>query len=245
MELQNKVSLITGGARVGREVAVQLAARGSDLVLTYRNSKQSAEEVKRTAESFGRKTLLVQSDLLKSSDVSRVTRHIKKEFGRLDVLVYMASVYFKTPFRKLNASAWDQNMGIHLKSAYELALGCVPLMTKNGGGRMIYFTDWTSASGRPRYYDFLPYYVSKAGILGLVESLALELAPGILVNAVAPGPILPPRGMSQKKSTEVKRLTPLRKWGGPEEISKAVLFFIESNFVTGECLRVDGGRHLY
>ena len=111
---------------------------------------------------------------------------------------------------------------------------------------MINLADWTASSGRPRYKAFLPYYVAKSGMIGLTEALALELAPTILVNAIAPGPILPPaKGMKRHEAQEVMTATPLKRWGGAGEIAKAVLFLIESDFVTGECLRVDGGRHLF
>lgn len=102
-----------------------------------------------------------------------------------------------------------------------------------------------AASGRPRYKEFVPYYVAKHGVIGLAESLALEWAPEILVNTIAPGPILKPSHLSEKEEKEVTKLTPLRRWGGPQEIAKAVLFLIDTDFVTGECIRVDGGRHLY
>ncbi len=117
-------------------------------------------------------------------------------------------------------------------------------MRKNGAGRIVNFTDWVAVSDRPRYKDYIPYYVSKVGVKGLTEALALELAPHILVNAVAPGPILAPPDITPADNEEVMKNTPLKKWGGAEEIAKAVLFLIETDFVTGECLRVDGGRHL-
>ena len=113
------------------------------------------------------------------------------------------------------------------------------------GGRIINFADWLPASGRPRYRGFVPYYASKAAVVALTESLALELAPDVLVNAIAPGPILAPPDLTPNDNTEVMEATPLRRWGGAVEIAKAVLFLVDSDFVTGECLRVDGGRHLY
>jgi NAD(P)-dependent dehydrogenase (short-subunit alcohol dehydrogenase family) len=110
---------------------------------------------------------------------------------------------------------------------------------------VINFSDWISASGRPRYTGYLPYYVAKAGVIGLTEALALELAPdNILVNAVAPGPILPPPGISDDESEAVIKATPLGRWGGEAEVAKAVRFLIETEFVTGEVIRVDGGRHV-
>jgi NAD(P)-dependent dehydrogenase (short-subunit alcohol dehydrogenase family) len=158
----------------------------------------------------------------------------------------MASVYEATSLTKVGLKEWDRDMNANLKYAYSLSLQSARLMNRSGGGRIVNFSDWTARSSRPRYRNLLPYYVAKAGILGLTEALALELAPKILVNTIAPGPILPPtRGISKKENQEVIRNTPLGKWGGVYEIAKAVLFLIETDFVTGECLRVDGGRHLY
>jgi len=107
------------------------------------------------------------------------------------------------------------------------------------------FADWVARSGRPRYTGYLPYYVAKAGIIALTEALALELAPDqILVNAIAPGPIVAPEGVSDDEFAAVERATPLGHWGGENEIAKAVLALVESDFITGETIRVDGGRHL-
>ena len=121
----------------------------------------------------------------------------------------------------------------------------VPSMRANGGGRIIFFSDWLPTSERPRYPGFLTYYVAKAGLKALTEAMALELAADqILVNAVAPGPILAPPGTSDKELGAVADSTPLGRWGGEAEIAKAVMFFVDSNFVTGETIRVDGGRHI-
>jgi NAD(P)-dependent dehydrogenase (short-subunit alcohol dehydrogenase family) len=118
-------------------------------------------------------------------------------------------------------------------------------MRRAGTGRIVNFADWISASGRPRYVAYLPYYVAKRGVIGLTEALALELAPDqILVNAIAPGPILAPDGTSPEEAAAVESATPLGRWGGPQEIAKAVAFLIDSDFVTGETIRIDGGRHV-
>ena len=107
------------------------------------------------------------------------------------------------------------------------------------------FTDWTAASGRPRYTGYVPYYVAKRAVIGLTEALALELAPDrILVNAVAPGPILPPSNLDAGEVDAVERATPLGRWGGAEAIAAAVVDLLRSDFTTGETIRVDGGRHL-
>jgi len=118
-------------------------------------------------------------------------------------------------------------------------------MRRAGGGHIVNFADWIAASGRPRYPGYLPYYVAKSGAIGLTQALALELAAdGILVNAVAPGPILAPPGTTDEELKTVEAATPLGRWGGTEPIAQTVLFFVESEFITGETIRVDGGRHV-
>ena len=139
----------------------------------------------------------------------------------------------------------DRQLSVDLGGTFRVSRAAVPLMRRTGGGRIINFTDWVAASGRPRYKGYVAYYVAKAAVKALTEILALELAADqILVNAVAPGPILAPPGTSTEESEAVERATPLGRWGGPEEIVKAVLALIDSDFITGETIRVDGGRHL-
>lgn len=118
-------------------------------------------------------------------------------------------------------------------------------MRRTGGGRIVNFDDWLARSGRPAYPGFTAYDVAKAGVIALTEALALELAGDqILVNAVAPGPILAPPDMTEAERQEVAAATPLGRWGGEQEIVKSVLALVETDFITGETIRVDGGRHL-
>lgn len=245
MEIKNKVALITGGARIGQTVAEEVARRGCHIAVTYRTSKKSADDTVRKAEALGVKAHAIQADLQREEVNLRIPSEVKKVLGRLDILIHLASFYRKTPIESLGTRVFQDHLDIDLQSAYLLSMSSVPLMRRQGGGRIILFTDWIAASGRPRYKDFVPYYVAKHGVIGLAESLALEWAPEILVNTIAPGPILKPPHLSEKEGKEVTRLTPLRRWGGPQEIAKAVLFLIDTDFVTGECIRVDGGRHLY
>ncbi|SRR6266704_644282 len=245
MDPRGKVALVTGGARIGRTVAEELARRGCDVALSYRGSRRSAEETAREVATLGARALVVRADLATSRGPAALVRTVARRLGRLDVLVCMASLYERVPVDRLDEVAWRANLDANLKSAYLLALAAAPLMRRHGDGRIVNFADWLPASGRPRYRGYLPYYVSKAGVVGLTESLALELAPSILVNAIAPGPILKPPGFSAAGDREVRKATPLGRWGGPFEIARAVLFLVETEFVTGETLRVDGGRHLY
>ena len=245
MELKNKVAVITGGARIGQTIALELARRGCHIVLTYRSSKSAAEQTVNEAKQFGGKAFSLKADLAKPHQAEKVASRIGKSMGRLDVLVHMVSRYEKTSVKDLTDRIWDEQLETDLGSAYRMAIHTSPMMKRQGGGRMIFFSDWVAVSGRPRYKDFLPYYVAKQGIVGLVEALALELAPMVLVNAIAPGPILKPPGLTKQEEEGVTKVTPLGRWGGPQEIAKAVRFLVETDFVTGECIRVDGGRHLY
>jgi NAD(P)-dependent dehydrogenase (short-subunit alcohol dehydrogenase family) len=163
----------------------------------------------------------------------------------LDVLVNMASLYRVKPFDELTLEDWELQMQVDLRSAWLCARAAAPHMRRLRGGRIINFSDWVSKSGRPRYAGYLTYYVAKAGVVALTEGLALELAQDqILVNAIAPGPIVAPEGVSDEEFAAVERATPLGHWGGEGEVAKAVLALIETDFITGETIRVDGGRHL-
>jgi NAD(P)-dependent dehydrogenase (short-subunit alcohol dehydrogenase family) len=245
MELKDKVVLITGGRRIGQVVAHELAMRGAHLALAYRGSRAEAEASADDARKLGRKAAVVQADVSKAADCEALVKGTVDALGRLDVVINMASVYASEPFDALNESAWDRNLGINLKSAFLCSNAGSRVMRQNGGGRIINFADWLARSGRPAYSGFTAYYVAKAGVIALTEALALELAgSSVLVNAIAPGPILPPPDMSEEERQEVAAATPVGRWGGEQEIVKAVLALIDTDFITGETIRVDGGRHL-
>jgi NAD(P)-dependent dehydrogenase (short-subunit alcohol dehydrogenase family) len=188
---------------------------------------------------------VLQADLADPAACARVVDQAAGALGRLDVLVAMASRYVATPFDALTLDDWQQQLDVDLRATWLCAQAAVPHMRRAQGGRIVAFSDWVAASRRPRYQGYLPYYVAKAGVMALVEALALELAPDqILVNAVAPGPIVPPEGTSAEERTAVERATPLGRWGGEAELAKAVLALVETDFITGETVRVDGGRHV-
>lgn len=244
LDINGKVALITGGARMGGPIGEALARRGGRVVLSYRSSLDAAREAADRVRVAGGECEIVEADLSEPNDVAALVGTAAGKFGRLDVLINMASMYKKTPVETLTAEMWDRNMNIDARAAYLASLAAAPIMREHGGGRIINFSDWLAESGRPRYFDYVPYYAAKHAVIGLTEALALELAPDILVNAIAPGPIVAPEAMDEKEHEAVKRATPLGRWGGVEEIAKAVLFLIETDYVTGETIRVDGGRHL-
>src|SRR6185369_12850338 len=153
--------------------------------------------------------------------------------GRLDVLINMASRYRSKPLDELTLEDWDAQMHVDLRATWLCSRAAAPHMRRLRGGRIINFADWVARSGRPRYTGYLPYYVAKAGIIALTEALALELAADqILVNAVAPGPIVAPPGTSAADSAAVERATPLGRWGGEMEVAKAVLVLVEGASIT-------------
>jgi NAD(P)-dependent dehydrogenase (short-subunit alcohol dehydrogenase family) len=166
--------------------------------------------------------------------------------GRLDILINMASVYTRRSFDELRVADWNAVIDVDLRGAFLCShAAALQMKRQGGGGRIVNFSDWIARSGRPRYTGYLPYYVAKTGVIALTEALALELAAdNILVNAIAPGPILPPPGTTDEESKAVVEATPLGRWGGEMEIVKGVLAFLESDFITGETLRIDGGRHV-
>jgi NAD(P)-dependent dehydrogenase (short-subunit alcohol dehydrogenase family) len=245
VNLQGTVALITGGKRIGLVIAGEIAARGVDVVLTYARSRVEAEQGAERVRAAGRRAATVQADLSQPEACEAAVGYTVETLGRIDILINMASVYAERPFDGLRASDWDSVLNVDLRAAFLCARAAVPHMRKQGGGRIINFSDWIAKSGRPRYRGFLPYYVAKAGVIALTEALALELAEdNILVNAVAPGPIVAPPDTTDDELRAVEKATPLGRWGGEIEIAKVVMAFLDGDFLTGETIRVDGGRHV-
>ena len=245
MHLHDRAVLITGGKRIGAAIAQDLARRGMHVALSYNRSRKEAEAVAGAARLVGRKAVALQADVSKADQCTGLVESAAGALGRLDVLINMASVYALIDLDATDERVWDSVLDVDLKASFLCSQAAVPHMRASGGGRIINFTDWVASSGRPRYKGYLPYYVAKRGVIGLTEALALELAAdNILVNAIAPGPILPPPGTSDEELIKVELATPLGRWGGEPEIVKAVAFLLDSDFVTGETIRVDGGRHV-
>jgi NAD(P)-dependent dehydrogenase (short-subunit alcohol dehydrogenase family) len=245
MELTNRVALVTGGKRIGAVVAIELARRGADIGLCYNRSREEAEKTAASIKQMGRRAFVKQANLTQAGECEAFVNESAAALGRLDILVNMASIYVARPFSELTVEEYDENVAVDMRSAFICARAAWPHMKRAGGGNIVNFSDWLSRSGRPRYTGYLPYYVAKTGVIGLTEALALELAPDkIRVNAIAPGPILAPPDTTEDELAAVEKATPLGGWGGEQSIADAVVALLSCDFVTGETVRVDGGRHV-
>jgi len=241
MQLRGKKAVVTGGARrIGRAIALDLARRGADLVVHFRTSGEAAESLVREVRELGVTAVAVEADLAAREGVDHLVRESLAAFGRVDVLVNNAAIYRPTPFDSLDESAWDEHLAVNLKAPFLLSLALGRGMRRQGEGKIVHLTDW--AAERP-YPGFLPYCVSKAGLIGLVRALALELAPQVQVNAVSPGPILNPEAFTREQIEAIPGTSPLGRMGTPEEIAAAVAFLVTGpDYITGAVLPVDGGR---
>jgi pteridine reductase len=240
MNLQNKVLILTGAARIGKAVAQALADRDARLTITYLHDPPDLK-------MLNTEVLFVQADLTQSTDVTRVIARTKAHYGRIDGLIHMAAIYSATPWKTLREHDWDENMNVIAKSTFLLAKAVGDHLLTNDSegdikGKIITISDWSVLSAP--YKSYLPYNVAKTAVVGLTKSLAKELAPAITVNCIAPGPILKPAGLSEDESRKVLSKTPLARWGGAHVITEAILYLLAADFVTGQVVYVDGGRSI-
>ncbi len=243
MKLKGKVALVTGSAvRLGKAIALALAEQGIHIILQYRTSEKEARVA---AAQIRRKKVhahLLQCDLSNSREVERLARQAPALLGRVDILVNNASEFFSTPISSVTEAEWDRFLDVNLKAPFLLSRSLGMEMVKRGGGKIINITDVSAF--RP-WADFIPYSVSKAGLVTLTQGLAKALAPRVQVNAIAPGTILPPvTGWTSRQRERTLRSIPLKRFGAPEDIVRAVLFLIESDYITGTVIPVDGGKSI-
>ncbi len=238
MKIKESVVLITGSARrLGAAMARAVADRGGRVIVHYHRSRGEAKATLRRIEKRGGIAHLVQGDLSVAGDCQRIVEEAYSTFGQLDVLINNAAVFFKTPLLQVTEADWDTTLNTNLKGSFFCAQAAARVMKR---GKIINIADW---SGLRPYSDYLPYCVSKAGVIALTRGLARTLAPHIEVNAIAPGPLLLPEDFDQAERATIIRNTPLQKIGRPEDIVNAVLFLIEgTDFMTGETIVIDGGR---
>ncbi len=240
MDIKGKNALITGGAvRVGKAITLALAEAGANVVINYNSSAAAAEDTKKEAEALGVKALALQADIGDHKQVKDLVSQAAATLGGVDILVNSASLWRKTPFPMEDLKDWYQVTNILINGSFYCANEVAPMMIAAGEGDIINIIDLAAFEPWPNY---MAHSVGKAALLALSKQLALELAPSVKVNAIAPGPVLPPPDYSQESIDKIARRTLLNRWGSAEDIAEAALFFIQSDYITGEVLAVDGGE---
>lgn len=242
MNLTGKVVLVTGGAkRVGKAIVQAFAARGCKLVVHYHTSEEEAEQTIQELLANGQEALAIRADITQEAEVIQMVETAITRFGRIDVLVNNAAVFFRTPIETLSVEEWEQILDVNLTGTFFCAQHIGLRMREWGWGHIINIAD---VAGQRPWADYIPYSVSKACVITLTQGLALELAPQVMVNAIVPGPVLfqedTPEPVRQREIDK----TLVKRAGTPEEVAALIVFVAESDYSTGGLFHIDGGRAL-
>lgn len=227
------------GKRLGRAVALRLAEHGADVVVHYRNSQREAQEAVREIEKLGRRATAIGADLGQVSEIKRLFDEAGKHFGRLDVLVNSAANFLPASMVSTTEGIWDSALDTNVRAPFFCAQAAAPWLRRTQGV-IINFADTGGLLG---WTGYIPHSISKAGVIMLTKVLAKALAPEVRVNAIAPGTITM-EGDPPEWEADFIKLAPLRRTGKPSDIADSVLFLVQSKFITGQVLVVDGGRAL-
>src|SRR3989441_10107239 len=237
--LQGQVALVTGaGRRIGRAIALRLAAEGARMVVHYRNSRSEAEAVAAEIVRSGGEAVCIQAELTGAAEINRLFQGIEQSFGRLDILVNNAAIFGPTPVGRTQEAQWDAILDTNLKAQFFAAQRAAPLLAQSGRGRIINFASLGGLQAWPKY---TAYSVSKAGVIMLTRCLARALAPAVTVNAIAPGTIL--MGEEEDPSQEHVAVStiPLKRYGKPSDVTDLVIFLAgKASYMTVQVLIVGG-----
>ncbi len=240
--LEGRIVWVTGSAkRVGRAVAIECAKAGADIVVHCNRSRAEGEEVAQLVRGVDRRAMLVQGDHSKRADVERMTGEIRERLGRLDGLVNCAATFPKKNFAEVTDEDFDHAINSNLRGPFLCAQSALSLLAKSEKAHIVNVTDCMLPRAYP-YYS--AYWCAKGGLDALTRSLARELGPVVRVNAIAPGPVLPPYDYDDETKSDRADKTLLKKWGSPEDVARAVIYLLTSDYVTGTTMSVDGGRHV-
>jgi NAD(P)-dependent dehydrogenase (short-subunit alcohol dehydrogenase family) len=242
MDLSGKTALVTGGARrVGREMSVALGRAGADVIINYNTSGAEADETARELKASGVRATVFQADVSQKRDIDALIEHVCREHGQLDVLINNASLFESAPFALITEQDWRRVLDVNLTGPFLLSQAAVPLLQAGEGGNIINILDLSALQAWPSYAH---HSVSKAGLLQLTRVMARALAPKVRVNAIAPGTVLPPDGYDGTAGDGTSDRRVVEPSGSPDDVIKAMYYLLESPFVTGQTLVVDGGRML-
>ncbi len=241
MELDGKVALVTGGAsRIGRVISAALMDHGCHLVVHYHQSREDALDLVRMAESGGVRAIAARADLRHARDVKTLFQSVDEEFGGLDILVNSAAHMTSDDLRTATLADWERTMDLNLRGPFL----CIQAAAQRMQGRSGVIINITDVATEMAWTRFPIYSISKAGLEMLTRLAARALAPGIRVNAIAPGLILRSPDTGPDRWETLYGALPLKRPGGPEDVARAVVFLCQNEFITGETLLIDGGRHL-
>ncbi|HEU4566052.1 MAG TPA: SDR family oxidoreductase, partial [Gemmatimonadaceae bacterium] len=241
VQLAGRVALVTGaGRRVGRALALALGARGMRVAVHYHASRAGADETARRIAAAGSEARVFAADLRDVAACERLVDEVASSFGALDVLVNSAAVMLRTPVGEVTAGQWDDIFALNLRAPFFLARAAARAMGERGGA----IVNIADLAGLEVWPGYLPHGASKAGVIYLTRALARTLAPRVRVNAVAPGAVLLPDDWPEESAERLARTTPLQRLGAPEDVAGAVLYLLEADYVTGDTIVVDGGRHV-
>lgn len=210
------------------------------MAVHYNSSAGPADETARQVMALGAEAVPLQADLGAVDRIVALIDDIEERWGRLDVLVNSAAVFPRTPWDDIDEETWDLTMAVNLKAPFFTTWHAARLMRANGGGKVVNIADW--AGLRP-YRNYLPYVTSKGGVITMTKAMAKELAPEIVVNAIAPGPVMLPTDFAEEEANQIMEGTLVKRLGTPHDIAQSVVYLVEmTDFVTGHVLVVDGGR---
>ncbi len=237
-KMSGRVALVTGaGKRLGRAVALRLAAEGADVAVHYRESQYEADEVVSAIVKLGRKSVALRADLGSVDEIRKLFLEVGNELGRLDLLVNSAANFLPGSVISTTEEIWDASLDTNVKAPFFCAQAAAPMLRRSKGS-IVNFADTGGLLGWPGYVS---HSVSKAGVVMLTKCLAKALAPDVRVNAIAPGTITM-AGDPPEWEAEFVKLSPLRKTGQPSDVADAVIYLATAEFMTGHTLVVDGGR---
>lgn len=240
--LTGKLALVTGAAvRVGRAISLALADSGADVAVHYLSSRAQAEETVERIHALGRRALAIHADLGQPEECRRTVKEAVNGLGPLDLLVHSAANFHRASLAETDEAIWDSAMDVNARAGLLLVREAAPMLAERRG-RIVLISDFLAKDPARNY---LAHSVSKATVEALVRALAVELAPEVSVNGVAPGTVLVPEGTSPEEAEKLARRVPLKRNGDPEDVARTVLFLCSGpSFITGQVIHVDGGKSL-
>jgi pteridine reductase len=242
MDIRGKVALITGSAkRIGHAAALELARRGARIAVHYRSSEHQARETLQLIHQAGSDGALIQADLTDLQAIDRMFGQIQETLGGLDILVNSASVFNTGTADEATPDHWDSQIEANAKAPFFIAQKAARMMMARGQGKIVNIVD---VAGEIIWPGYFAYSVSKAALIAVNRGLAKAYAPLIQVNGIAPGPVLFPDHYTEEQKKSAIDRTLLKRAGSPADVVNAIVFFIENDYITGEILHVDGGRHI-